>query len=135
MQEITCGKCGIVFGVPDRWLEARRQDKTTFYCPNGDPRAYVKSEADKLREQLEKSSLGFQAQLNTERHARLVAEKSLKTETAKRRKIEKRVANGVCPCCNRFVDVLDKHMKTKHPEYVNVLNGKTDSKSLAGTLQ
>ncbi len=117
MQEITCGKCGIVFGVPDRWFEARREDKTTFYCPNGDPRAYVKSTAEKLKEEKESMERRLQAELNSANHLRLVAEKALKSEVTKRRKIEKRVANGVCPCCNRTFEDLARHMSTKHKDY------------------
>ncbi len=59
----------------------------------------------------------LQAQLNNANHLRLVAEKALKSEITKRRKIEKRVANGVCSCCNRQFSDLHAHMKTKHKDY------------------
>lgn len=31
---VTCS-CGLVFAVPDQFLDARRDDHKTFYCPNG----------------------------------------------------------------------------------------------------
>ena len=34
------------------------------------------------------------------------------------KRIEKRVANGVCPCCHRQFVQLTRHMKNKHPEYL-----------------
>jgi hypothetical protein len=50
---VDCYKCGVVFAV-DRTLEAMwRRDRTQFFCPNGHGQSYTKSEADRLREQLE----------------------------------------------------------------------------------
>lgn len=50
---ITCGKCDIVFAVPERWYRARCEDHKTWYCPNGHPRVFAgKSETDKLRDEL-----------------------------------------------------------------------------------
>jgi hypothetical protein len=31
--------------------------------------------------------------------------------------VQKRVGNGVCPCCNRTFEDLARHMKVKHREY------------------
>lgn len=31
---------------------------------------------------------------------------------------KKRAAPGLCPCCNRSFVGLSRHMKTKHPQYV-----------------
>jgi hypothetical protein len=33
-------------------------------------------------------------------------------------KVRRKVANGSCPCCNRHFENLQRHMQTKHPEYV-----------------
>ena len=59
-------------------------------------------------------------------------------ETNRRMKAEKqlkRVHNGVCPCCNRSFQNLQKHMKTKHPEIAgkgieNLLHTKISKKSV-----
>jgi len=32
-------------------------------------------------------------------------------------RLQKRVANGVCPCCTRSFANLRRHMETTHPEY------------------
>src|SRR3954469_4680313 len=48
----TCYRCGVHFAVPFDFMRNRRQDKESFWCPNGHSQAYVKSEADKLRDQL-----------------------------------------------------------------------------------
>src|SRR6478736_437598 len=37
---ISCGACGVAFGIPQSMYDERRRDHETFWCPNGHPRAY-----------------------------------------------------------------------------------------------
>ena len=53
LEPIECCNCAVIFGVPPQWNINRRETKQTFYCPNGHPQSYTKSDADRLREQLE----------------------------------------------------------------------------------
>jgi hypothetical protein len=39
-------------------------------------------------------------------------------------KHRKRSAAGTCPCCNRTFANMGRHMKTKHPEFVEEQGGK-----------
>lgn len=113
MGQITCGKCGIVFAMPDRYESARREDGATFYCPNGHPRAFVDSETDKLRRErdlLKQQMAQKDDQLN--RAETLAA--AAKSQVAK---LKKRAKSGTCPCCNRTFSNMAAHMKTKHPEF------------------
>lgn len=51
----ACCKCGIVFGMSAETMQRRRNDHDWFYCPNGHAQHYTgKSEAEKLREELER---------------------------------------------------------------------------------
>ena len=34
-ESITCGSCGVAFAMTSAFIEARREDHKTFYCPNG----------------------------------------------------------------------------------------------------
>ena len=117
---ITCcaAGCGLTFGVPDHWETKRRQDHTTFYCPNGHPQSFrAKSEAELLRERLarEESNAAYWR----DQHA--AAEKGKIALKGQLTKTKKRLANGVCPCCKRsFTDSgLARHIKSKHPEYLD----------------
>jgi len=114
---ITCGQCGIYFTVPENWLLQRRAQGDIFYCPNGHCRVFLETTEARLRKEKDAMERALQSQLNTANHLRLAAESALKKETARRRKIEKRIACGVCPCCNRSFEDLQRHMKTKHAEY------------------
>jgi hypothetical protein len=113
--------CGLQFALPDMFVERRRKDQKTWFCPNGHTRWFPgKTEEQKLRERADRlqrqvaareEDLRFeQSRLVSERRAH-AATKGVLTKT------KRRVANGVCPCCQRsFVD-LEAHMSGQHPDY------------------
>lgn len=114
---MECGKCGCLFCVNQHFVDERRMDGGTWYCPNGHPRVFKESFLDRANREHREREQRLQAQINEERHARLVAERAAEKERRARRKVEKRVAAGVCPCCNRTFEDLQRHMKTKHKDY------------------
>ena len=96
----NCIACGMAFGMPSAVEKGRRRDHKSFYCPNGHGQHYAaENEEEKLRRQL------------TDAMAR---ETSLRDESDR---IKRRIANGVCPCCNRTFKHLGRHMKNKHPTF------------------
>lgn len=118
-----CCSCGIPFAVTRDFQRERIKDRTSYYCPSGHAQAYVgKTEAQKERERAERlqrqveareADLRFeQKRLENERRAH-AATKGQLTKT------KKRVANGVCPCCNRSFVNLGKHMAGQHPDYAD----------------
>lgn len=118
----VCSDCHILFAIPMSLKDRRLEDKKSFYCPNGHCLHYTgKTEAEKLREELERA----QTNLIRERNWRNDAE--ARVEEEKRRhastkgvltKTKKRIAAGVCPCCKRSFSPLAEHMKKQHPDYV-----------------
>lgn len=116
LQTETCFRCGIVFAVPAYFRKMRLDDKQSFWCPNGHSQAYVQSEADRLREQLQRSSESLVWQKG--RVSSL--EKSLIAQKGQMTKLKNRIARGVCPCCKRSFSDLHRHMQTKHPDYTTV---------------
>jgi len=49
METLSCG-CGITFAAPKKWVEERKRDRKTFYCPNGCHRYYPKeNEEERLK--------------------------------------------------------------------------------------
>lgn len=91
-----------------------------FYCPNGHGQHYTISEIDKLKKQLAETdaSLGYYRgrveNLNSEKdHYKRVAAANKGQVT----KMKNRAANGVCQCCNRTFQNLQRHMATKHPDF------------------
>jgi Zn finger protein HypA/HybF involved in hydrogenase expression len=102
--------CGIPFAIPKNLHRTMHDDGHSCYCPNGHSMSYRESYKDELaaeqsRHDQTKADLKAQRAATTkQRNARL--------------RIEKRIAAGVCPCCNRTFQQLARHMKTKHAEYV-----------------
>jgi hypothetical protein len=110
---VSCGDCGIVFYVPEHWKTNRRETREGFYCPNGHCRAYKTSVTDDLRNQLAAKERALEwAQQRAD-----TLNKRLNAEDHKRKRLDRRVAAGVCPCCHRTVKQLAAHMKRKHPEF------------------
>jgi|SRR6185369_5444046 len=54
---VECYKCSMPFYTTDYFDKRRREDHQTFWCPAGHPQCYTgKSEAEKLRDQLNKAN-------------------------------------------------------------------------------
>ena len=50
---MQCGKCGVPFALSNDFIEQRRKDHETWYCPKGCPRYYPDlSDEEKLKRQL-----------------------------------------------------------------------------------
>jgi hypothetical protein len=124
----TCFKCGVVFGMPRVLYNTCRRDRQGFYCPNGHGQAYAISEADELRAKLQKQEQATAAaKADAERERRWRLESREEARTLERRlaaqrgvatRMKNRVANGVCPCCNRSFTNLRRHMEAKHKGFV-----------------
>lgn len=113
LKPITCSHegCGVHFALDAKFVEARRGDQATWYCPNGHPRWYPPGESDEAklrRAEAQKVALRDQLEAAT-REAESVRVALLRDR--------QRFANGVCPCCNRSFDNVRRHMTTKHPDY------------------
>lgn len=121
MEDRVCGVCGIAWSAPKEFMDECRKlgDRKTFYCPNGHPRVFSESDADKVRRELNRAH-----QLLAQRDDEILAErKRVKAEQKKVKKLTARASAGVCPYCNRTVSQMARHMKTKHPSFqIDVLN-------------
>ncbi len=112
---INCGRCGGVYAILERVRRYNQEHGGHWNCP------YCKvswgysetaSGIERLRRQVEWESKRRQwaEQKAKTAEARRRAEKAAKT------RLKKRVAAGVCPCCNRTFKQLAAHIKRKHPE-------------------
>lgn len=112
--------CGIVFSVPARWRDARREDHATFYCPNGHQRWFPPpgtSEVDKLKAQLEREQ---RAHAHTREQLTSTTNVARKAK-AERTRVLRRIAAGVCPHCNRTFANVAEHMQSKHADRLRQL--------------
>jgi hypothetical protein len=117
LTKMECGECGIVFAIPSSKYRRCNDQGEDWYCPNGHCRIFCESENQKLQKQL----TAERDRVIREKCAREQAETLANELEADKRKlhgklsrIHKRIRNGVCPCCNRHFDNLERHMKSKH---------------------
>lgn len=113
-----CSACGILYAFPETLRQqALAYHNQKFYCPNGHSQSYTgPTDAEKERaraDRLERRLANKDEDLRATR-ASLTATKGQLTKT------KKRVANGVCPCCNRSFANLGRHMAGQHPQYAEV---------------
>lgn len=113
-ETIECCECGVIWAVLDDYKRNMHKTKQLFYCPNGHSQSYTESTAEKLRKELaaKEQALAWEK----ERTASL--DKQLRTAHKVTVTLKRRISVGVCPCCQRTVSQLARHMQTKHPEYV-----------------
>lgn len=89
-EAIECAHCSMIFGMPGQIAKARKNDKLTFYCPNGHQNHYGQSEIDRLR-----ARLGEQVRIATEQAARAAqAEKEARKTKTALVNLKKRIKEG-----------------------------------------
>lgn len=124
---ITCVKCGVAFGVDasvrQRWVDTGLQ----FFCPNGHRQHYAEGTVAQLTRQLERERKLLEeqkrvtafAQTNAaaERAAREQTQRQLRARKGINTRLRNRIKHGVCPCCNRTFQNLQRHMGTQHPQF------------------
>lgn len=105
--------------------DRRLEDHKAWYCPNGHAQSYTgKTEAEKLRERLEREEARAERLRIQVEHARAETDRQKRKLAAAKgqaTKAKNRAAKGVCPhpeCKRSFVDVA-RHVKTCHPELVD----------------
>jgi hypothetical protein len=103
--------CGIAYGLPQGFIEARRKDHKTWYCPNGCKAHYPagKTDEQKLREAQARET-ALQDQL-------AAAVRDAEATRVALIRDRHRFANGVCPCCDRYFANVHRHVSSQHPDY------------------
>lgn len=120
---INCGECGGIYALNERYRRKKQEVGESWTCP------YCKcgwgysnsSENERLKRELQQEQ--ERTLRERQRHDQTKAElreteRRRRAEKGAKTKLKKRVAHGVCPCCNRTFKQLAAHMSAMHPEYV-----------------
>lgn len=114
----TCITCGCHIALETTVYDWRIKDHENFYCPNGHAQRFSGETPEaKLKRELEAKERALVWE--KERVASL--NKQLVRTQQSEKRLKKRIAAGVCPCCHRTVKQLAAHMQTKHPEFAEQL--------------
>ena len=118
----ACVSCGTHFAMEAALKRQKLRDYTSFYCPNGHSQVYTaEHEEVRLRRLLdaERAAKERAEDLAKRRQKELDnARLTVRMTSGKLRALRQRVSNGVCPCCHRSFVQLARHMRTKHPAFV-----------------
>lgn len=130
---LECASCNIDFGIGADFMRRRREDHAGFYCPNGHSNVYNghsnvyngPSDAEKRAKQAERELDAARSLAQRESRRRQRAEADARTADYRARaakgqltKARKRMAAGVCPCCNRSFQNVLRHMAGQHPDFL-----------------
>lgn len=122
MVNVECAKCGLLFSLTQNFCDRRHKDHKPFYCPNNHYN-YWPQESDEEKLKKEKAALvrELQAEKNHKNFYKEEAKQQRRSAGAFKgqvTRIKNRIANGVCPCCNRSFTNVRRHMNSQHPEFV-----------------
>lgn len=107
----TCCNCHITYAVVDDFQEARQYDGAMFYCPNGHPQHYTKSQKSRLEakvRRLESARDWYHGLYQN-------ADRSRNAYKGHLTRLRKKLDQGQCPNCDEHFPNLEEHMKTAHP--------------------
>lgn len=118
LQTCCYSACGLSFAVPKTWDDAKRNDHSSFYCPNGHIQSYAgKSDAERARGEAEaaRNALAGERARHDQTRAELATkERERAAQAGAKTRLLNRIKGGVCPNCNRHFDALKRHMDSKH---------------------
>lgn len=117
---VSCYTCGVPFGITAELYKRVVTDaKGSVYCPAcGSQTIWKESEDSKRIRQLQQKLEWEAAEVARQKTRREVAEASLQATKGVVTRMKRRQATGTCPCCKRSFCQLERHMQTKHPEFV-----------------
>lgn len=132
----TCW-CSIQFAVPAALFEyyersnERRPGSVSLHCPLGHAmipagQSASQKEAARLRDDLSRERQRLdqaQAEVVRQRDRSAGLERRLSAKKGQLTRIQNRIGNGVCPCCNRYFANLHRHMTGQHPDWAEEAEG------------
>lgn len=116
LEVLSCGNCNVDFAIDQTWLRKLQKTGESFWCPNGHCISYgshVQSELERTQRALERAETRERAA----RDQADAAERSAIAYKGHATRLRKRAAAGVCPCCTRTFQNLQRHMTSQHPTF------------------
>ena len=107
IEPMTCGECGVPFGITADFIRERRRDHKTWYCPNGHHRWYPGKAPEEELAETKARLLDVRAERDR------LADDNL-TLARKNKTLRSRAKNGVCAFCKRSFKNVKAHMDTQH---------------------
>lgn len=117
LTRVTCGKCGGTYALAARYVRDKSDRGGFWTCPYckcswGYPRNGCELERTKRQLANERARHDQTRADRDHIEARRRGEKAAKT------RLQRKIADGQCPCCDGQFKNVRRHMQRMHPEYV-----------------
>lgn len=119
LETTTCW-CGIHLAVPANLLRHAKDDSSnSIYCPLGHKFYFGETNKERLEEETRRRQEA-ERRARATRELLAAEERSHSATRGHLTRQKRRVSAGVCPVegCHRHFQNLDRHMQSKHPEFV-----------------
>ena len=113
-----CPNCGITHAIPTDFERLMKERDGSCICPNGHSWSFTGKSKNQIIKENEERIAQLRARVASRNEEIEHIKGSQKALRGVITKTKRRIANGVCPCCNRSFADLAKHMKGKHPKYI-----------------
>jgi RNase P subunit RPR2 len=122
LTHMDCWNCHAIYGVDESARARWKAEGKSWFCPYcGKSTHYGTTDLDRekaARERAERNAQWHRERREEADRARVSAEHATRATKGHLTRLKRRVAAGVCPCCNRTFQDLSRHMAGQHPEYV-----------------
>lgn len=118
----ACKTCGVVATCPTELFDQQRRSGGYHACPNGHKWGWDKEDSEdaqirRERDLLKQKLAQRDDEIARQKRMREEAEKTASVRKGQVTRLKNRAAAGVCPCCNRTVSQMARHMASKHPGF------------------
>lgn len=112
---INCGGCSGTYAINERFRQKKYEDGGAWHCPYCQCSwGYRGTEIQRLKKRLQRE----EAEHDQTRAELKHTESRRRAEKAAKARLKNRISKGVCPCCRRHFMNLQRHMASKHPDFV-----------------
>lgn len=119
-----CYYCKSQIWIPvELYNSCKRSSKIGFFCAYGHEQVFAREETEEAKLRRERDRLVQQMAFKDDQ-IRSALKKAGEAEAARvklakeAKAMKTRVSAGTCPCCHRTVSQMARHMKTKHPNFI-----------------
>lgn len=113
--QVSCGggdngRCDLQFAMTEEFYRTTKCTGQTWYCPKGHGRVWGGATTETQLADAKAREVALQDQLSA-------AIRDAEAARVELLRIHARIANGVCPCCQRSFDNVRRHIASKHPDF------------------
>ena len=117
LETVICGSCSGIYALSEKYIREKKEHGGYWNCPYCRNAWGYDTEGSEVKQLERKLAQATKRKEWAEQEAKN-AECRRRAAVGQTTKLKNRIGHGVCPCCKRTFQQLQRHMQTKHPDYV-----------------